>query len=98
VSKSVSGENDSEQAIARLRNRLVRERALAAGLIGSSKDARVTGRVSSVLLQAAKKRAHVASDTELLEIALSRLALEDNFGVKLLRRKGAISPGVDLEF
>jgi hypothetical protein len=49
-------------------------------------------------LQAAKKRAHVASDTELLEIALSRLALEDNFGVKLLRRKGAISPGVDLEF
>ena len=87
-----------EAIIARNRNKLVREHARAAGLLGSAKDARVSGRVSASLLEAAKKRAHVASDTELLEIALSRLALEDDFGIRLLRRKGAIPPSVDLEF
>jgi hypothetical protein len=98
VSSAASRKNDVDRAAAQRRNKLVREHALAAGLLGSSKDARVSGRVSRTLLEAAKKRAHVASDTELLELALSRLALEDDFGVKLLRRKGSIPPGVDLEY
>jgi len=89
---------EDEETIAHARNKMVREQARAAGLLGSAKDARVSGRVSATLIEAAKQRAHVASDTELLEIALSRLALEDDFGVKLLRRKGAIAPSVDLEF
>ncbi len=91
-------ERHNEKTIARARNKLVREQALAAGLLGSVKDARLSGRVSANLIEAAKRRAHVASDTELLEIALSRLALEDDFGAKLVRRKGTIAPSVDLEF
>jgi hypothetical protein len=98
VTLAASRKNDNEEAIAHARNKLVREQALAAGLLGSVKDARVSGRVSASLIEAAKRRAHVASDTELLEIALSRLALEDDFGAKLVRRKGAIAPSVDLEF
>ena len=98
VAEAASRKDDSDEAIAHRRNKLVREHARAAGLLGSAKDARVSGRVPASLLEAAKKRAHVTSDTELLEIALSRLALEDDFEVRLLRRKGAIPPSVDLEF
>jgi hypothetical protein len=82
--------------IALARNRLVLEQARAVGLLGPAKNARLSGRVSSELIEAARKRAHVTSDTELLELALSRLALEDDFGARLVARKGSISPDLDL--
>lgn len=88
---------DSDETIAQARNRLVRDQARAAGLLGLAKNARISGRVSASLIAAAKRRAHVESDTELLEIALSRLALEDDFGVKLVRRKGSILRAADLD-
>ncbi|PPQ36083.1 hypothetical protein SAMN06265338_1185 [Rhodoblastus acidophilus] len=80
------------------RNQLVLDQAKSVGLIGAAKDARVSGRVSGHLLAAAKARAQVSSDTDLIELALSRLALEDDFGVKLLRREGSVPKGLDLEF
>ena len=49
-------------------------------------------------MKAAKKRAGVTSDTELLEIALSSLALEDDFGERFLKRKGSVDPDLPLEF
>jgi len=76
----------------------VLEQARASGLLGSVKDARLSGRVSARLLEAAKRRAHVTSDTELIELALSRMALEDDFGPRLLRRKGSLPADLDLEF
>lgn len=85
------------EELARLRNTLVLEQAREAGLLGARKDARISGRVSGVLLEAAKRHIHVASDTELLEIALSRLVLEDDFGRKFTRRKGKVPKSVDLE-
>lgn len=85
------------QDIVRARNRLVLDQARAVGLLGSAKNTRLAGRVSANLVQAAKERAHVTSDTELLELALSRLALEDGFGAKLLRRKGSVAAHIDLE-
>jgi len=90
-------QND-EAAAARGRNRLVLEQARALGLLGSVKDARLSGRVSAKLLEAAKRRAHVSSDTELIELALSRMALEDDFGSRLLRRSGSVPADLDLEF
>lgn len=87
---------ESEERIAHTRNRLVLEQARAVGLLGAAKNTRLSGRVPSELIEAAKKRAHVSSDTELLELALSRLALEDDFGARLVRRKGSISAGIDL--
>ncbi|SEH31063.1 hypothetical protein [Rhizobium sp. NFR12] len=86
----------SEATIASTRNKLVLEQAKAAGLLGAAKNTRVSGRVPSELIEAAKKRAHVTSDTELLELALSRLALEDDFGVRLVARKGSIPSDIDL--
>lgn len=79
------------------RNRLVLEQARAVGLLGEAKDTRLSGRVPAGLIEAAKKRAHVSSDTELLELALSRLALEDDFGAGLVRRKGSIPADIDLD-
>jgi hypothetical protein len=88
---------EDEASVARTRNRLVLEQARAMGLLGAAKNTRLSGRVPSELIEAAKKRAHVSSDTELLELALSRLALEDDFGARLVRRKGSIPSEIVLE-
>lgn len=87
---------ESEARVASTRNKLVLEQAKAAGLLGAAKNTRLSGRVPSELIEAAKKRAHVTSDTELLELALSRLALEDDFGTLLVGRKGSIPADIDL--
>jgi hypothetical protein len=90
--------DDNDEDFIRRRNMLVLDQARATGLLGAHKDARISGRVSATLLDAAKERARVASDTELLEIALSRLVLEDDFGRKFVRRKGKVPKSVDIEF
>lgn len=91
----MTGSKEVEE-LAQKRNRMVLEQARASGLLGTVKNTRLSGRVPSELIEAAKKRAHVSSDTELLELALSRLALEDDFGARLVRRKGTISLDLDL--
>jgi hypothetical protein len=50
------------------------------------------------LVKAAKARSGIKSDTELLEYALARVALEDDFGSKLIARKGRIPKDLDLEY
>jgi hypothetical protein len=104
VPKSFTGHDDlpdqhqsHEGEVARIRNRLAFAQAKAAGLLGTAKNARLSGRVPTRLLEAAKRSAHVGSDTELLELALSRLALEDEFGARLVHRKGSIPADIDLE-
>lgn len=87
----------TREEIADRRNKLTLDQAHKAGLLGRAKDARLAGRVSASLVEAAKKSAHVESDTELLELALSRLALEDDFGHKILKRKGRLAKGPNLE-
>lgn len=89
-----TAEGEAKAALAR--NKLVLKQAKAVGLLGAAKNTRLSGRVPSELIEAAKKRAHVTSDTELLELALSRLALEDDFGARLVRRKGSVPAEIDL--
>jgi hypothetical protein len=89
---------EDDPDLTRTRNTLVLDQAREAGLLGGRKAARISGRIPAALLNAAKKRAHVSSDTELLELALSRLVLEDDFGRRFVRRKGKIPKSVDLEF
>lgn len=88
--------DDNETTVALHRNKLVLDQARAVGLLGAAKNTRLSGRVPSELIEAAKKRAHVTSDTELLELALSRLALEDDFGIRLVGRKGNIPADIEL--
>jgi hypothetical protein len=98
MSKHAERNATDEDEFVRVRNTLALHQAREAGLLGPRKDARISGRISAALLGAAKERAHVVSDTELLEIALSRLVLEDDFGRRFVRRKGKIPKSVDLEF
>lgn len=85
-----------EADVAQARNKLVLDQARAAGLIGPARDSRLSGRVPAKLIEAAKQRAHVTSDTELLVLALSRLVLEDDFGARLVERKGSVPAELDL--
>ena len=83
--------------MARTRNKLVLDQARAAELLGTAKNMRLSGRVPVDLIEAAKRRAHVSSDTELLELALCRLALEDDFGTRLVRRRDTVPRNIYLE-
>jgi hypothetical protein len=96
-SNTSAGTGAVESASRRHRVELVMNEARNAGLVGGPKDTIIRGRVSKSLVKAAKKRAGVTSDTELLEIALSSFALEDDFGEKFLKRKGSIDPDLPLE-
>ena len=81
---------------ASVRRRAVLETARELGLL-RGENGRIGGRIRRQLLAAAKKQSGIKSDTELLEYALATVALEDDFGAKLVRRKGRIASDIDLE-
>lgn len=87
-----------KKALAEMRNRAALDSARAAGLLGGTRSARVAGRVPAGLVAAAKESAGLSSDTDLIEVALARLAMEDDFGAKLVRDKGTLPRDVDVEF
>jgi hypothetical protein len=91
--KRVAGSETREK-----RRSLVMRHAEIEGLVGGEKGARIGGRVSRRLLQAAKDSSGVRSDSELIEYALARVALEDDFGDRLFRHEGKVPKDVDLEF
>jgi hypothetical protein len=64
----------------------------------SDKDAKVSGRVHRSLLDAAKQRTGLTSETALLEYALAKVAIEDNFGEQFARLRGTVSKDLELEF
>lgn len=61
----------------------------------TSKDSRISGRVSGKLVQAAREKTGITSDTELIELALASLALEDNFGKVLSQNWGVLDANTD---
>jgi hypothetical protein len=76
---------------------MVIDTARQLGLL-DGENSRIGGRIRRDLVAAAKEKSGIASDTELLEYALAKVALEDDFGSKLVRRKGRIAKDIDLEF
>ena len=69
----------------------VRHLAEAKGLIRKGgKNRMVTVRMSEELLQAAKQRTGIASDSELVETAVASLAVGDDFGEWLLAQRGRL--------
>jgi hypothetical protein len=71
----------------------VREKGLLDG-----ETTRIGARVRLPLIEAAKRHSGIRSDTDLIEYALARVALEDDFVAKLYALEGTIDPSVDLEF
>lgn len=68
------------------------------GLLRGERTQVVRGRMPEALVTRAKKRTGLNSDTELIEVALANLAVEDDYVDWLLSRRGAVDPEVDLEF
>ena len=87
----------SAQAQENPRRKAVLETVKVAGLLDGTRG-RIAGRIRKQLVKAAKARSGIKSDTDLLEYALARVALEDDFGQKLIAREGHLPPDMDLEF
>lgn len=68
--------------------------AAAAGYLKGQKSERVGGRLPKRLIAAAMKKSGIQSQSELLEYALSKVVLEDDYGKKLLNLKGSIPDDV----
>lgn len=62
----------------------------------AAKDRQLGGRFSSDLVERAKEVTGIASDTELLTYALVKVALEDDFGQRLVARRGRVPAGTFL--
>jgi len=71
--------------------------ATDAGLLGGGRHA-IGARVPQPLIDAVRARTGLTSTTEIVEYALAKLALEDDFGAKLVARKGRVPEDLDLEF
>jgi len=79
------------------RRRSVVAAAQAEGLLAGASSA-LGARVPRLLVTRAKERSGINSTTELVEYALAKVAIEDDFGAKLVARKGSIPPDLKLDF
>jgi hypothetical protein len=71
--------------------------AQSSGLL-NEKSGRIGGRVSPVLVQRAKARTGIETDTDLIEFALASIALEDNFAEAFRAVRGTVDPDLKLGF
>lgn len=62
------------------------------------KSTQISVRISLALVEQAKKRTRIKTDTQLIEFALASLVLEDDFGRALLKRRGTLDPDLQLGF
>jgi hypothetical protein len=68
------------------------------GLLGGPKTRVIRARTSAALVDEAKRRTGIQSDTELIEAALASLAAHDDFAEWLIANRGTVDPSLDLEF
>jgi hypothetical protein len=68
------------------------------GLLSGSRTHMLRGRMPVGLVQQAKLKSGISSDSKLLEAALANLAVSDDYAQWLLAQRGTINPELDLEF
>lgn len=90
---AIAEEDDQHQA--EPRRAAVLQLADENGLL-TVKDRQIGGRFSSDLVERAKQVTGITSDTELLTYALAKVALEDDFGQRLVARRGRVPAGTFL--
>lgn len=74
----------------------VLEAADKAGL-QKARTAKLTARIDPDLLAAARESAGVETDSELINVALATLAIEDGFVEAFRRARGTVDPDLDLD-
>ena len=62
-----------------------------------NKTVQLGGRVNPRLLELARERAGVETDSQLIELALGNLVMEDGFPDAFRMVRGTVSPDIDLE-
>lgn len=75
----------------------VMDAAERSGLL-REKSSRIAGRVSPALIEQAKRRTGIKSDTDLIEFALANVALEDNFAEAFKAARGKVDDELKLGF
>lgn len=73
---------------------IVRER----GLLNGGRTLTVRGRMPSLLVEQAKKKTGIQSDSKLIEAALASIVAADDYGEWLLSQRGTVSRDLNLEF
>jgi hypothetical protein len=68
------------------------------GLLSGSRTHVIRGRMPVALVEQAKLKTGISSDSKLLEAALANLAVSDDYARWLLAQRGTVSPALDLEF
>lgn len=87
-------DNVSDAGVARQKR--VVAAARAAGLLAGA-DSALGARIPSALIARAKQRSGIRSTTDLVEYALAKVAIEDDFGAKLVAQRGAIPADIVIE-
>jgi len=68
------------------------------GLLSGARTLTVRGRMPSLLVEQAKKKTGIQSDSKLIEAALANIVVADDYGEWLLAQRGTVSKDLDLEF
>ncbi len=68
------------------------------GLLSGGRTLTVRGRMPSLLVEQAKRKTGIQSDSKLIEAALANIAVADEYGDWLLAQRGTVSKDLDLEF
>lgn len=68
------------------------------GLLSGSRTRTLRGRMPSQLVERAKKKTGIQSDSKLIEAALANIVAEDEYADWLFDQKGTVSKDLDLEF
>ncbi len=68
------------------------------GLLTGSRTHVLRGRMPEGLVELAKLKSGIYSDSKLLEAALANLAVSDDYSQWLLSQRGTVNPELDLEF
>lgn len=68
------------------------------GLLSGARTLTVRGRMPSLLVEQAKKKTGIQSDSKLIEAALANIVAADDYADWLLAQRGTVSRDLDLEF
>jgi hypothetical protein len=68
------------------------------GLLSGGRTLTVRGRMPSMLVEQAKKKTGIQSDSKLIEAALATIVAQDDYADWLLAQRGTVARDVDLEF
>ena len=68
------------------------------GLLSGGRTLTVRGRMPSLLVEQAKKKTGIQSDSKLIEAALANIVVADEYADWLLAQRSTVSKDLDLEF